>query len=1057
MQQCYKRIGHLVLLSILMGSLSMAHARPVAQTDTFGSDNPLIARLDRETSGQVRIAYHAETGKVRFIGADLQHAIPRSAGLAASANPELVARAFLANYGALFGLTDQARDLTVMRAPVYAGQTFVRFQQRYQGIPVMGGELIVQVDGRRDVLAAKGEVLPNLNLNTTPRVSPETARERALALVAATYDLRQADLRASQPELWVFNPALLGGPGLRRSTLNWRLEVTNRGAGEPVREVVLVDAHRGGVNLHFNQIAYAKERHICDDQNVPDAANDQDARCSTAQPPGSLFVRDEGDAPTGVQDVDLAYDFSGITYDFFMNHFNRDSLDDAGMPLISLVRYCPVACPYENANWDGQQMTYGDGYASADDVVGHELAHGVTQFSSNLYYYFQAGAINESMSDVFGELIDLTDGRGDDSADVRWLMGEDLPIGAIRDMREPANSGQPDRTGSPLYVTDPSLGDVGGVHSNSGVSNKAAYLMVDGDTFNGYTIQSLGITRTAQIYYAANNGLLTSGSDYQDLGDALNQACASLVGQHGITAANCVEVSEVVKATEMDQVPPNAPAQDVALCPTGQTANNVFFDDLENLANKKWASAPVTGTLNRWFYPQDPVLDPIGGIYATSGVANFWGADYAVLPSDPGGPGSYAIAMTQSVALPANAFLHFNHAHDFARNAIQRFTGGVVEYSTNNGATWSDTAALYIGNGYNGTISSGTGNPLAGRKAFTSTSYGYQSSRLNLSTLGGQNVRFRFRIGTDTGPGLFGWYVDDVRIYTCGGTAGANVAPTVSPGAVNYTGGITVSRGGAAVSREIARVSDDRDLANNLTVSASGLPAGMTGTVTNSNGLVTLTINGGCAAAEGTYQITLSASDSGGLVGSATIPVTVEPAGQAVKDQSFEFGSPNPYWAETFFGSAALLCDTGSCVTSATAGPRTGVWWARFGSPVGISADGFVQQQITIPGSSPKLEFYLRISNHSGQGTADYVRLKIGATTVFTVTDATTSYDNVYKKVTIDLAPYANSTRVLRFEAHNEVAAAAFRVHVDDVTTTSTQSSCVGIFPTRAFLPVIRR
>jgi Zn-dependent metalloprotease len=1056
MQQVYKRISHLALLIALMASMSMAQAGPAAQTEPLRNDDPLIARLDRQTGGQVRIAYHAETGKVRFIGADLQHAIPHTAGLAASATPELAARGFLSSYGALFGLDDQARDLTVIRAPVYAGQTFVRFQQRYQGIPVMGGELIVQVDGKRDVLAAKGEVLPNLRLDTTPRISLDTARQRALALVAATYDLRQSDLRASQPELWVYNPALLGGPGLRRSTLNWRLEVTNRGGGAPVREVVLIDAHRGAVSLHFNQIAYAKERHICDDDNHPDPNNDQDARCST-HPNPRPFVRNEGQGPTGVQDVDLAYDYSGITYDFYKNQFNRDSLDDAGLPLISLVNYCPGACPYANANWDGLQMTYGAGYASADDVVGHELTHGVTQFSSNLYYYFQAGAINESMSDVFRELIDQTDGRGNDAADVRWIVGEDLPDGAIRDMKEPANSGQPDRMGSPLYVADPSLGDVGGVHSNSGVSNKAAYLMVDGGSFNGYTIQSLGITKTAQIYYATNNGLLTSGSDYQDLGDALQQACTSLVGQHGITAGNCAEVTKIVEATEMETVPPNAPAQDMALCPTGQTANNVFFDDLENLANKKWASAPITGTLNRWFYPQDPTLDPIGGIYATSGVANFWGADYGVLDTDPGGPGSYAIAMTQSVALPANAFLHFNHAHDFARNAIQRFTGGVVEYSTNGGATWNDTAALYTGNGYNGTISSGTGNPLAGRKAFTSTSYGYQSSRLNLSTLAGQNMRFRFRIGADNGAGLIGWFVDDVRIYTCGGTAGANAAPIVSPGAVNYAGGITVSRGGAAVTREIARVSDDRDLAGSLTIGVSGLPAGMSATAINSNGLVSLTINGRCATPEGTYAITLSASDSGGLLGSASIPVTVEPAGQAVKDQSFELGSPNPYWAETFFGSAALLCDTGSCVTSATAGPRTGIWWARFGSPLGTSANGFIQQQIAIPGGSPKLEFYLRIGSHSGKGAADYVRVKIGATTVFTVTDSTTSYDNVYKKVTIDLAPFANSTRVLRFEAHNEIAPTTFRVHVDDVTTTSTQSSCASTLPTRAFVPVVKR
>jgi Zn-dependent metalloprotease len=1050
----YKRIGHLALLAILMGSLNMAQARPVAQTDTPGNDDPLIARLDHETSGRVRIAYHAETGKVRFIGADLEHTIPRSAGVAASATPELAARAFLSNYGALFGLADQARDLTVMRAPAYAGQTFVRFQQRYQGIPVMGGELIVQVDGQRDVLAAKGEVLPNLSLNTTPRISVETARQRALALVAATYDLPQADLWASQLELWVFNPALLGGPGLRRSTLNWRLEVTNHGGGEPVREVVLVDAHRGAVNLHFNQIAYAKERHICDDQNVPDVANDQDARCSTAQPPGSLFVRDEGDAPTGVQDVDLAYDYSGITYDFFMNHFNRDSLDDAGMPLISLVRYCPVVCPYANANWDGLQMTYGDGYASADDVVGHELAHGVTQFSSNLYYYFQAGAINESMSDVFGELIDLTDGRGDDSANVRWLMGEELPDGgALRDMRDPTLFGHPDRTGSPLYFPDPSEADLGGVHINSAVSNKAAYLMTDGGTFNGYTISALGITETAQIYYATNNGLLTSGSDFQDLGDALNQACTSLVGQHGITAADCVEVGEVVKATEMDQVPSLAPASDAPVCETGQTINNVFFDNLENLTNQKWASAPVTGTTSLWSYPQDVNSNPLGGPYATSGVNNFWGDDLIETAAN------YAIAMTQSVTLPANAYLHFSQAYDFKRAGVFKFNGGVVEYSTNNGLNWNDAGPLFTTNGYNAIIYTGNGNPLAGRSAFGGLSNGYLSSRLKLGSLAGQSVRFRFRIGTENGPdgrpalGInAGWFIDDIRIYTCSGSAAPNTAPSI-----NASGSITVVRGGPAVTSEVATVSDVQDTAGSITISASGLPAGMSVTTTNTNGVLAVTVNGHCATPPGAYFITLEASDSGGLVDLATIPVIVEPAGQLVKDQSFELGSPNPYWAETFFGSAALLCDTGSCVTSATAGPRTGNWWARFGSPLGTSADGFIQQPITIPAGNATLKFYLRISNHSGSGAADFVKLKIGSTTVFTVTDATTSYDDVYKKVTINLTPFAGGTQMLRFEAHNEVGQAIFRVHVDDVTIISAANACLNVLPTRAFLPVARK
>ena len=215
-------------------------------------------------------------------------------------------------------------------------------------------------------------------------------------------------------------------------------------------------------------------------------------------------------------------------------------------------------------------MVYGDGFASADDVVGHELSHGVTDFSSSLFYYQQSGAINESMSDVFGEYIDLVNGAGTDTPAVRWLMGEDIPgFGAIRDMENPPAFNDPDRMLSPNYTSDPGEGDGGGVHSNSGVNNKAAFLMVDGGSFNGQTITGLGITKAARIYYTVNNSMLVSGSDYADLANALRQACTNLIGTDGITAADCTEVNEIVLATQMDQNPTNSPTSTAAFCPSG--------------------------------------------------------------------------------------------------------------------------------------------------------------------------------------------------------------------------------------------------------------------------------------------------------------------------------------------------------------------------------------------------------------------------------------------------------------------------------------------------------
>jgi len=184
-------------------------------------------------------------------------------------------------------------------------------------------------------------------------------------------------------------------------------------------------------------------------------------------------------------------------------------------------------------------MVYGDanGYALADDVVAHELTHGVTAYESGLVYYYQAGAINESLSDVWGEFVDQTNGAGTDTLAVKWQIGEDITgLGAFRNMADPTIFGDPDRIGSTNYDCDESYNnDNGGVHTNSGVNNKAAYLMVDGGTFNTYTVTALGITKVAKIYYEAQTNLLLSASDYNDLYNALQQACTNLVGTSGIT------------------------------------------------------------------------------------------------------------------------------------------------------------------------------------------------------------------------------------------------------------------------------------------------------------------------------------------------------------------------------------------------------------------------------------------------------------------------------------------------------------------------------------------
>jgi hypothetical protein len=353
-------------------------------------------------------------------------------------------------------------------------------------------------------------------------------------------------------------------------------------------------------------------------------------------------------------------------------------------------------------------------------------------------------------------------------------------------MQNPPAFGDPDRMTSPAYVR--TAVDGGGVHTNSGINNKAAYLMVDGGTFNGQTIVGLGVAKVARIYYDVQY-LLTSGADYADLANALSQACNNLVGTAGIIAADCQEVQKAITAVEMSQQALGSFNPEAPLCAPGQVPSTVFFDNLENgVAN--FSVVAQTGT-QRWGYGS-----PYGA-YAHSGVNFLYADDFPGAVTD-------STLRTAAVPLPAGAFLHFAHAYGFE---FGNFDGGVLEFSVNNAMTWSDAGALIDTNGYNGTLVSGAGNPLSGRPAFVNDSRGYISSRVNLASLAGQAVRFRWRMGLDVTGYNWGWWLDDVRIYTClpGGSATGRVVNATTnapiPGArvSAGTGGYTTTTDGTGL------------------------------------------------------------------------------------------------------------------------------------------------------------------------------------------------------------------------------------------------------------------
>lgn len=494
-------LGLALLLAMMMGA-AQAQLPPhrAALLDQLGGPQAKSATDPLRSSV-------TPTGYVRFVGAPAGKSL--EAGIAGETSPTLAAEAVLKSYGELFYDSGANFDFSVKK--VTGGS--VRLQQHLAGIPVLGGEMVVQIGKSGKAVSISADVLPidqEFQPSGKASLQPGILSPEAQRIAVNAYRGECDDLKAEEPRLVIFSPQVVGRTG--NSCLAWQVRVLS--ASRAYGREVLVHASLSEVIYSWTLHHEARNRRVSDAQNTPNA-------------PGTLR-RVEGQTEVGDEDVDRAYDGLGDTYDFYFNVHGRDSIDGEGMRLNATVRYCEpgLSCPYANAFWYLGRMYFGQGFASADDVIAHELTHGVTEVESNLIYMDQSGAINESFSDIWGEFIDLTNTWGTDTQEVRWLAGEDLPIGAIRSMSNPPLFRDPDRMGSPYYYTGTE--DNGGVHWNSGVGNKLAFLLTDGGTFNGQTVTPMGIETVAKLFYRVQTELLTSAADYDDLGEALKQAAVDL-------------------------------------------------------------------------------------------------------------------------------------------------------------------------------------------------------------------------------------------------------------------------------------------------------------------------------------------------------------------------------------------------------------------------------------------------------------------------------------------------------------------------------------------------
>ena len=233
----------------------------------------------------------------------------------------------------------------------------------------------------------------------------------------------------------------------------------------------------------------------------------------------AVLVRSEGEPPTGDVAVNRAYDGLGDTRQYYRDVHDRNSIDGKGLPLDGYVHR---GRRYNNAFWDGRQMVFGDGdgevftdFTASLDVIAHELTHGVTEFTAALEYRNQSGALNESVSDVFGSLVKQWE-AGQTAEQADWLIGTEvftpgIEADALRSMKAPGTAydnellgkdPQPGHMDDYVQLPDTEEGDNGGVHINSGIPNKAFYLAATG--IGGHAWEAPGA-----IWYAA---LLASSS-----------------------------------------------------------------------------------------------------------------------------------------------------------------------------------------------------------------------------------------------------------------------------------------------------------------------------------------------------------------------------------------------------------------------------------------------------------------------------------------------------------------------------------------------------------------
>ena len=743
----------------------------------FAQESKELSRLKNEMKANVTISNSTSNPNFIYFSQSVK---------LKSTDAKTKASEFLAENFRAFNLRS-ANDLVFLDETTdNYGLKNVTYRQQYQGVPVYDGLLKFHFNAKEELSSINGNSISIAKLNTVPDITAAEAEIIARDMVTKQ-DLNKSDtpLQTAKTNLIIFPKNLMQG-GIVTPYLAYQIEVTNK---KDVREYIFINAHTGELVEQFTGI-HPIDRKLYETNTTATNLKWKEGDAF----PGTLSSWQQNEVVT-----------SEHVYNFFKNAFGYVSYDAADHTMITVNNDPTISCP--NARWNGTYAGYCDGTAT-DDVIAHEWGHAYTEYTSGLIYQYQSGALNESYSDVWGETIDLINNYMDEgenlsvrtttacSGSLRWKVGEDATSfgGAIRDMWNPNCNGDPAKV---LDAANYYCGtaDSGGVHTNSGVTNHLYALLVDGGTYNGYTMTGMGFVKAAHLWWRAQKNYLTATSDFANFADALEASANDLIGVNlqgmsttgtpagltglSITSADVQNVKNGILAVQLRTSPatqcnytPLLAQSAPSLCASA-TNNPLFKEDWENgLGNWTVTNVPTkpsTWEARDWTIKSNLpksrpgkaifAIDPINGDCASNLQNGILRLESPTITMPTFTSGKYEMAFNHYVATEST------------------WDGGNIKYSLNEGSWTLVPVTAFTYNGYNSTLdgTSSNDNPLKGQRAFTGTDGGslggsWGQSVIDLSKLGvtsGSKIKFRFEMGTDGCNGVEGWYLDELYVYNC--------------------------------------------------------------------------------------------------------------------------------------------------------------------------------------------------------------------------------------------------------------------------------------------------